>query len=79
MHLEHILGVKRKMTFELECQGKDKTIIPFLVHSVQMRNEKNEIIGAFFTMTDLSEVKYKELQLMEINNMHFNSFNFIKN
>ncbi len=69
LYLKDIFGSKEKMTFELECQGKDKTIVPVLVHSVQMRNENNEIIGAFFTMTDLSEIKYKEIQLMETNIM----------
>ncbi|MCG2711091.1 MAG: diguanylate cyclase [Candidatus Omnitrophica bacterium] len=69
LYLEDILGPKKKMTFEIECRGKDNTIVPVLVHSVQMHNENNEIIGAFFTMTDLSEIKYKEIQLMETNNM----------
>lgn len=66
-HVESILQDKKKLTFELECQSKNKTIMPFLVHSVQMRNEKGDIIGAFFTMTDMSEIKYKEMQLVETN------------
>ncbi|MFH1093115.1 MAG: diguanylate cyclase [Candidatus Omnitrophota bacterium] len=69
MHLENILGVKEKITFELECKGKDNTIVPVLVHSIQMHNENNEVIGAFFMMTDLSDIKYKELQLVETNIM----------
>ncbi len=69
VQLKDVLKEKKKLTFELECMCKDKTIVPVLIHGVQMRNENNEVIGAFFTMTDLSEIKYKEIQLVETNNM----------
>ncbi|MBU1045398.1 MAG: diguanylate cyclase [Candidatus Omnitrophica bacterium] len=67
--LESILCSKKKITFELACQRKDKTTLPVLLNGVQMHNQNNEIIGAFFTMTDMSEIKYKELQLRETNSM----------
>ncbi len=69
MRLDDIFGLKKKITFDLECLCKDKSIVPVLVHCVQMHNENNEVIGAFFTMTDLSEIKHKEIQLMETNIM----------
>ena len=67
MQYKDVLKKRKKLTFELECMCKDKTIIPILIHGIQMRNENNEVIGVFFTMTDLREIKYKEIQLIETN------------
>lgn len=64
-----VLAGKPKLSFELELKGKNEMIVPVLIHNVQMRNEKDEIIGSFFTFADLSDIKYKEARLMETNIM----------
>jgi len=69
LQYKSVLEGKPKVSFELELKGKNEIIVPVLMHNVQMRNEEDEIIGSFFTFTDLSDIKYKEARLLETNIM----------